>query len=448
MMMEILDQTELTERAERLVAAARKAGADAADAVCVRAVSLGIEVRNGKVEETGRSEGDQFTLRVFVGRRTANVTANVLADPSALVERAIAMASVAPEDAFAGLAEPEHLATSFPDLDLLDTTIPTAAELTDMALAAEEGVRSVSGVSKSGGASAGWSLGGLVLATSHGFAGSTLSSGFGVSATAIAGEGTGMERDYDYDSKIHRGDLADPSAIGRRAGERAVRRLNPRQMSSGRMTVVYDPRISTSLVGHLAGAVNGAAIARRTSFLRDRLGQQVFSSGIHITDDPLRRRGLGSRPFDGEGVPSLPLDIVRDGVIETWVLDSATARELGLVTNGRASRGGGNPHPGTTNLTLLPGEQSPEEMIREIGNGLYVTELIGHGASVVTGDYRRGAAGYAIENGEIAYPVSEITIAGNLKDMFRELRPANDLVYRMSVNAPTVAVPGLMVAGR
>lgn len=447
-MTEILDQSDLADRAGRLVAAARRAGADAADAVCVRGISLGVEVRLGKIEETRRSEGDDFTLRVFVGKRTAHVSANVLTDPAELADRAVAMARVAPEDRFAGLADPERLAAAFPDLDLLDAAIPTAAELTEMALAAEDAARAVPGVTNSGGASAGWSLGGLVLATSHGFAGSTLASGFGVSASAIAGAGTLMERDYDHESKIHRADLSDPAAIGRKAGERAVRRLNPRKVPSGRATVVYDPRVASSLIGHLSGAVNGASIARKTSFLRNKLGQQIFSSAVHITDDPTRKRGLGSRPFDGEGVAGEPLDVVRDGVLQTWFLDSATARELGLQTNGRASRGGGNPSPGSTNLTLLPGVETPEEMIRDIGSGLYVTELIGHGASIVTGDYSRGAAGFIIENGEIGHPVSEITIAGNLADMFREVRAANDLVYRYSVNAPTVAVPGLTVAGR
>jgi PmbA protein len=255
-----------------------------------------------------------------------------------------------------------------------------------------------------------------------------------------------MERDYDYESRLHRGDLPDPAAIGRKAGERAVRRLNPRKVPSGRVTVVYDPRVAGGLLGHLSGAINGSSIARKTSFLRDKLGQQIFSSSIRITDDPRRKRGTASRPFDAEGVSGLPFDVVADGILQTWFLDSATARELGLQTNGRASRGG-NPTPGATNLTLLPGEQAPEDMIRDIGSGLYVTELIGHGASIVTGDYSRGAAGFVIENGEIGYPVSEITIAGNLADMFRQLVPASDLAYRHAVNAPTVAIPGMTVAG-
>ena len=301
-MTEMLDQTDLTERAERLVAAALKAGADAADAVCVRGVSLSVDVRLGKVEETRRAEGDDFTLRAFVGRRSATVSANVLTDPADLAERAVAMAKVAPEDRFAGLAEPETLAASVPDLDLLDTTMPSADELTAAALAAEDAARAVPGVTNSGGASADWGLGGLVLATSGGFSGSYLGSRFGLSASAIAGSGTAMERDYDGESQVYRADLSDPEVIGRNAGERAVRRLNPRQMATGRVTVVYDPRVAIGLVGHLAGAINGAAIARKTSFLRDRLGQQLFPATIRITDDPLRPRGLGSRPFDGEGV--------------------------------------------------------------------------------------------------------------------------------------------------
>jgi PmbA protein len=446
-MTEILDQTDLLDRAADLVAAARQAGADAADVVCARGMALSVEVRLGKVEETRRAEADDFTLRTFVGKRSATVSANVFADPAELAERAVAMARVAPEDRFTGLADRDRLATSFPDLDLLDETIPSAAELTETALAVEDAARAVPGVANSGGASAGWSLGGLVLATSDGFAGSYLGSRFGLGASAIAGTGTAMERDHEHEAKTHRGDLSAPDAIGTKAGERAVRRLNPRKMATGRVTVVYDPRVATSLIGHLAGAANGAAIARRTSFLREKLGAEIFAPAIQITDDPTRPRAFGSRPFDGEGVGTGPLHLVEDGVLRTWLLDSATARELGLQTNGRASRGGGNPHPGTTNLTLLAGEMSPEDMIGGIERGLYVSELIGHGASIITGDYSRGASGFAIENGALAHPVSEITIAGNLVDMFRNLRAANDLVYRFATNAPTVAVEGMMVAG-
>ena len=447
-MTQILDQSDLADRAAALVEAARRAGADAADAVCVRGISLSVDVRLGKIEETGRSEGDDFTLRVFVGRKTANVSANVVSDPDELAARAVAMARVAPEDRYAGLADPDRLATTFPDLDLLDAAIPSAADMTETALAAEDAARAVAGVTNSGGASAGWSLGGLVLATSGGFVGSYLTSRFSLSSSAIAGEGTGMERDYEAEVKVHRADLSDPASIGRKAGERAVRRLDPGQYPTGRGTVVYDPRVATSLLGSIAGATNGAAIARKTSFLRDRMGERILAEGIRITDDPLRRRGLASRPFDGEGVAPEAFDLVTDGVLQRWFLDSATARELGLSTNGHAARGGGNPSPGSTNLTLEPGTQTPEDLIAAVGEGLYVTEMIGHGANIVTGDYSRGAAGFAIRGGKLAEPVSEITVAGNLKDMFLRLVPANDLTYRFALNAPTVAIDGMTIAGR
>lgn len=447
-MTEILDQSDLADRAAKLVEAARRAGADAADTVCVRGISLSVEVRLGKIEETRRAEGDDFTLRAFVGKRSATVSANVLADPAELAERAVAMAKVAPEDPYVGLADASRLAKSFPDLDLLDATIPSAAEMTEAALATEDAARAVPGVTNSGGASAGWSLGGMVLATSHGFTGAYLGSRFSLSASAIAGTGTGMERDYESAVRVHRSDLASPAEVGRVAGERAVRRLNPVKLPTGRITVVYDPRVATGLVGSLAGAANGASIARKTSFLRDRLGKPVFSERIRITDDPLRPRGLASRPFDGEGVTPERLDLVSGGVLQTWILDSSSARELGLASNGHAARGGGNPSPATTNLTLLPGEKTPEALIAGVGEGLYVTEMIGHGVNMLTGDYSRGATGFAIRNGVLAEPVSEITIAGNLSDMFLRLVPASDLVYRFSVNAPTVVVEGMTIAGR
>ncbi len=444
-----LDQTALLDRANSLVEAARRAGATAADALSLRRVSLGVEVRLGKVEETTRAEGDDLTLRVFVGRRNASVSANVMTDPAELAERAVAMAKVAPEDPYAGLADQADLATSFPDLDLLDGDVPDVASLTEAASAAEDAARAVPGVTNSGGASAGWSLNGVVLATSDGFAGSYLTSRFSLSATAIAGEGTAMERDYDMAAKTHRADLPAPDDIGQSAGQRAVHRLNPGKMETlTGVTVVYDPRIASSLVGHLASAANGSAIARRTSFLAGALGTEMVAKGIRITDDPHRRRGLGSRPFDGEGVAAAPFDLVADGVLLRWILDSATARELKLKTNGRAVRGGGNPQPGTTNLTLEAGTVSPDELLAGIADGLYVTDLIGAGVSIVTGDYSRGAAGFRIRNGALAEPVSEITIAGNLRDMYRHLVAANDLEYRFAVNAPTLAVEGMTIAGR
>lgn len=443
-----LDQSDLLSRASRLVEAAKRVGADAADAVSMRGVSLGVDVRLGKVEETNRAEGDDFTLRVFVGHRSAAVSASVITDPLALAERAVAMAKAAPEDPHSGLADRDRLARRFAALDLLDETIPDPTSLTDAARAAEDAMRAVAGVTNSGGASAGWSLGGMVLATSDGFQGSHLGSRFSVSASAIAGTGTAMERDSEAYSRTHRADLPDPALIGRTAGERAVRRLDPRKPPTGQATIVYDRRVASGLLGHLAGATNGAAIARGTSFLKDALGSQIMPADITITDDPARRRGLGSMPFDGEGVAAEAFDLISGGVLKTWFLDSASARELRLSTNGRAGRGGSGTSPRATNLTLLPGRLSREALLREVGDGIYVNEFIGMGVNGITGDYSRGAAGFLIRNGELAEPVSEMTIAGNLKEMYRRIVAADDLEYRYSVNAPTIAVEGLTVAGR
>ena len=445
----LLDQSTLTTLAERLVAAARRAGADAADAVAERGMSLSVEVRDGTVEASERSEGDNMGLRAFVGRRQAVVSTNDLTgNLDELAEQAVAMARVAPEDRFAGLAEPERLARQVPDLDLLDPELPSVTQLEAMARAAEGAALAVKGVSKSGGASASAGIGGMVLVTSGGFKGSYLGSRHGVSMQAIAGEGTGMEQDYDFSSAIHAADLTAPELIGRSAGERAVRRLNPRKVTTRRVPVVFDPRIAGSLVGHLASAINGSAIARKTSFLKDRMGERLFAPGIAIVDDPLRRRGLRSHPFDGEGVAGERRALVRDGVLASWILDCATARELGLATTGHARRGvSSTPSPGASNLHLEPGAVSADALIGDIADGFYVTDLIGMGANMVTGDYSRGASGFWIENGERSYPVSEMTIAGHLNEIFRTLTPANDLVFRYGTNAPTVRLEGLTVAG-
>ncbi|WP_094462316.1 TldD/PmbA family protein [Pannonibacter phragmitetus] len=446
-MSDLVDKRVLEERAARLVEAARRAGADACDAVAITGVSLGVEVREGKVEETERAEGDDVTLRVFVGKRTASVSANTLQDLDGLAARAVAMARVAPEDPYAGLAEEDRLLKTLPELELLDTHQPSADELKEMALAAEAAGLSVAGVSRSGGASASWRLGGMVLATSHGFTGSYTSSRFGLSMTAVAGEGTAMERDFDFDSRTFFADMDAPALIGQRAGERAVRRLNPKKLSTRKGHVIYEARAARSLLGHLAGAINGAAIARGTSFLKDRMNERVFAPGIRISDNPHKPRGAATRPFDGEGTGALPLDMIEDGVLRHWFLDGATARELGLAANGRAHRGGSGTSPGATNLTLHPGTESPEEMMRALGSGLLVTDLIGHGANGVTGDYSRGASGFWFENGELVEAVSEITIAGNLKDMFARMRPANDLDARYSTATPSVVIEDLTIAG-
>ncbi|KRQ09273.1 modulator protein [Bradyrhizobium pachyrhizi] len=448
---DLFDQSGLSDLAQRLVDAARRAGADAADAIAVRGVSQGVEVRDGRVEETERSEGDDVGLRVFVGHRQAVVSTNdVSGDGVAkLAERAVAMARVAPDDKYVGLADPALHAHDFPDLDLLDRKVPSTAELEQRAIEAEAAALAVKGVTKSGGASVSTGIGGMVLVTSTGFHGSYLRSSHGISTTAISGEGTGMERDYDFTSAPHASDLDSPASVGRKAGERAVARGNPRKVETCKVPVVFDPRVAGSIVGHLVGAINGASIARKTSFLKDKLGEQLFSKDIRIIDDPLRVRGLRSQTFDAEGVRVKKTALIDAGVLTTWVLDSATARELGFVTTGHAHRGvSSSPSPGTYNLHLEPGAVTPKELISDIKQGFYVTDLIGSGVNGVTGDYSRGASGFWIENGEITYPVSEVTIAGHLLPMFKSLVAANDLEFRYGVNSPTLRIEGLTLGGR
>ncbi|WP_424629266.1 TldD/PmbA family protein [Bradyrhizobium sp. SYSU BS000235] len=448
---DLLDQTALSALAQRLVEAAKRAGADAADAVAVRGVSQGVEVRDGKVEESERSEGDDVGLRVFVGKRQAVVsTSDIRGDNVAqLAERAVAMAKVAPDDEFVGLADQALLARQFPDLDLLDPKVPSIDELERRAQEAEAAALVVKGVSKSSGASASAGIGGMVLVTSTGFHGSYLRSSHSISMTAIAGEGTGMERDYDFTSALHASDLTSPNSVGRLAAERAVARLNPRKVATCKVPIVFDPRVSGSLVGHVVGAANGASIARKTSFLKDSLGKQLFDASIRIVDDPLRVRGLRSQSFDAEGVAVKKLAIIDGGVLTSWLLDSATARELGLKTTGHAHRGvSSSPSPGAYNLHLEAGKMSPAELMSDIKEGFYVTDLIGSGVNGVTGDYSRGAAGFWIENGQLTYAVSEVTIAGHLFDIFKSMTPASDLEFKYGVNAPTVRIEGLTLAGR
>jgi PmbA protein len=435
---------------DSLLRAAKTAGADAADALIVQNVSAGVSYRLGKLEDVERAESHDLGLRVFVGHQVAFISSTDFSKDSLaqLPGRAVAMAKLAPEDKYAGLAPRDRLATRFPELDIEDPNEPPADTLVEWARAAEAAAMAVKGVTNSEGGSASFGRTGVTLATSDGFFGRYVgtSSGFGVSV--IAGDGTGMERDYDQATARHASDLGTPDAIGRNAGERAVRRLGPRKVKSQAVPVIYDPRASSSLLGHFTGAISGGSIARGVSFLKEMMGKQVFADGITIIDDPHRLRGLRSKPFDGEGVANKRWSLVDNGVLKTWLLESASARQLGLETTGHAARGtGGPPAPSPTNLYMEAGTLTPKELMADIRQGLYVTELIGMGVNNVTGDYSRGAAGFWIENGELTYPVSEITIAGNLKDMYRALTPANDLVFRHSVNAPTLRVEGMTLAG-
>jgi len=438
-------------RVADLVAAAKSAGADAADAVYYRNSSTEVQVRLGALEDVGRSDGEEIGLRLFVGKRSASVSSSDLSRDalSALVERAAAMAREAPEDEFAGLAPEDRLFRGEAvEIDADDGADPAPAVLKARALAAEEAARAVAGVTNSegAGASAGRSL--MALATSTGFVRGFVSSGYGCSASVIAGEGAGMQRDYAYHSTRHLADLEGAEDIGQRAGQRAVDRLNPGKLASGPMPVVFDPRVGSSLLGHLASAITGAAIARRTSFLLGKRGERIFAHGITIRDDPHRLRGLRSRTFDGEGLPTLPANIVADGVLQTWLLDSASARQLGEAPTGHATRGGsGAPGAGTSNLFMEAGNHSVADLIGDIKLGVFVTELIGQGVNGITGDYSRGASGFAIRHGQLAESVAEITIAGNLKDMFLALTPADDLVFRRAMDVPTLRIDGMTIAG-
>ena len=429
---------------------AKKAGADAADALFVEGVASSVSYRLGKLEDVERAESYDLGLRVFVGNRAAIVSSTDFSPEAlaALPDRAVAMARLAPEDKFAGLAPVDRLAREIPALDLEDSSEPAAERLIALARDVEGAALDVKGVTNSEGGGAAFSRSAVALATSTGFYGRYAGTSHSVSVSVLAGEGTAMERDYDYDSTRHAGDLRPAEEIGRKAGEKAVRRLNPRSMKSQSVPVVFHPDEAAGLLGHFAGAISGAAIARGVSFLKDKMGQKVFGPGVSIIDDPHRPRGLRSKPFDGEGVANARRALIEDGVLTTWLLDCASARQLGLETTGHAARGtSGPPGPSASNLYLAPGALSPAELIADIKSGFYVTELMGMGVNGVTGDYSRGAAGFWIENGEIAFPVSEVTIAGNLIGMFANLVAASDLKFRHGTNSPTVRIEGMTLAG-
>ena len=438
-------------RLQDLVAAARKAGADAADALYHGDRSTDVHVRLGALENVDQSEGEEIGLRVFVGRRSASVSASDLAPGSlqALAERAVAMAREAPEDDFAGLAPEDRLQRGIaPDLDLDDGREPDPAALKDRAMAAEDAARAVAGVTNSEGASASTGRSQIALATSHGFAGGYAASAHSIGASMLAERDEQKQRDGAWHWVRFLDQLDDAEATGRLAGERAVARLGARKLPSGATPIVFDPRIGGSLIGHLLGAISGPSIARRTSFLLDRLGERVFDESITILDDPHRVRGLRSRPFDGEGLPTAPRKLVDAGRLTGWLLDSASARQLDLEPTGHAARGvGGAPGVAASNVHVVPGSQSRNALIGGIKRGFYVTELIGMGVNGVTGDYSRGAGGFLIEEGQLGHAVAEVTIAGNLKDMFARMSVADDLDFRHAVNTPTLLIEGMTVAG-
>ena len=435
-----------------LVSAALRSGADAAEAAMAERRALSVTVRLGELEEVEREESRDLGLRVFVGKRQAVVSGSDLS-PGArakLVERAVAMARVAPEDPYAGFAPQDRLASGpTPDLDLYDPSEFSAETLEDRARHAEDVARGVEGVTNTDGASASWSSGSWGLATSHGFHGGVEASSFSLSASAIAGQGAGMERGGEGRAARHAEDLPSPDFIGREAGRRAVDRVGARKIASCTAPVIFENRQATSLLGPLVGGISGPAVARGVSFLKDKLGQQLFSPAVTVLDDPLRLRGLGSSAFDDEGVAATPRALIQDGVLTTWLLNSASARQLGLETTGHASRGlAGPPGVSTHNLTLQPGETSLEELMREAGAGLLITSMFGPSLNANTGDWSAGVSGFWFEGGAIAYPVTEITVAGNLLDIYARMVPGSDLEIRGSTNSPSVLVDALAIAGK
>lgn len=429
---------------------ARSAGADAADALLIDSTDLSVSLRLGEIESLERSESGDLGLRVFVGKRQAMVSGSDR-KPAALAElvaRAVAMAKLAPEDEFCGLADPSEIAKTIPALEMADTVEFSAEQLIEQARAAEDAARAVKGVTNSDGVGAGWGATGVTIVASNGFAGSYRRTGYSLSASVLAGEGTDMQRDYDYASRVFAADMPSPDSIGARAGERTVARLHPRKMATTQVPVFFDPRLSGSLIGSLLGAINGSAVARGTSFLKDKLGQQIFGSNITITEDPHRPRGLRSRAFDAEGFVPFKRNLVEKGVLTTWLLDLRSARQLKMTSTGHATRGtSGPPSPSASNVFMQAGDLTPSELMRDVVQGFYVTETMGMGVNGVTGDYSQAASGFWIENGVITFPVSEMTIAGNLKDMFMNLTAANDLQFLRGIDAPTLRVDGMTIAG-
>jgi len=432
---------------------AKSAGADAADAMAVRGTSLSVDVRAGALEEAQRDESTDIGLRVFVGKRSAIVSASDTSSRtlSDMAERAVAMAREAPESPYAGLADPAQLATDW-DIDALELNDPTAepapSALQEAAAEAEAAALAVEGISKVDATSAGYGANDIHLAASNGFSGGYRRTNIGLSCVAITGSGTGMERDYDGDSRTFQSDLRSPAQIGRTAAERTLQRRDPRKPPTGSYPVLFDERISSSLIGHLLGAISGSAITRGASFLRDAMGTQILPEGLSLLEDPHRPRIGGSRPFDAEGLPTAKRTVVEKGILQGWTLDLATGRQLGLPSSANAARGtGSGPTPSCWNMALTQGNASRADLIRDMGTGLLVTSMIGSTINPNTGDYSRGAAGLWVENGEVTHAVNECTIAGNLRDMLLSIVPANDARTHLSRVVPSLLVPGMTIAG-
>ncbi|MCH2546947.1 MAG: TldD/PmbA family protein [Alphaproteobacteria bacterium] len=436
---------------EDLLARAKRRGASEGDAIMFDSTDISATIRKGKPESMERAESTGVALRVFVGKRSATVSSsdfkhNTLDE---LADRAVSMAKLAPEDPYAALATPDLFARDLPDLELYDAVEPSPEWLQENATAVEDAALAVKGITNSEGASAGYSNNRIALVTTNGFAQSYLSSSFVLSVSVLAGSGTAMERDYDYSVALHREDLTDPAIIGRKAAEKTVARLGAQKVNSCQVPIIFDPKIAKAFIATFAGAISGAAIARDTSFLKKCMGEKVFANNITITDDPHIKRALGSRPFDAEGVRTAKRNLIENGILQSWLLDIRAANKLGLSTLGDASRSATSPpHPSSSNLYLAAGDVSAKELMADIKEGLYITDTFGSGSNLITGDVSVGAAGFWIENGIITHPVNEFTIAGNLRDMYKRLTPANDLEFRYSTNAPTIRIEGMTVAGK
>ncbi|WP_322895047.1 MULTISPECIES: TldD/PmbA family protein [unclassified Yoonia] len=443
----------LSDLTHQLINIARKAGADSADAMAVDGTSVSIDVRGGVLEHAERSEGIDIGLRVLVGKRQACVSSSDIKPDTLrqMAERAVAMAREAPEDPHAGLADPAQLAqeTDTSALDLYDASDePDPAMLQDQAARAEAAALRNTGISQVQSASAGYSRRRVHLAATNGFSAGYARTDRGLSCVAISGTGTAMERDYDYDSRVFQADLRDADDIGTRAAQRAVERAGARRPKTGAYPVLFDERISSALIGHLLQATNGAAIARGSSWLREALGAQVLPKGLSVIEEPHRPRVTGSRLYDAEGLPTARRAIIDDGVLTGWTLDLANGRKLGMDSTGNAARStGAPPSPGLTNITTTQGTASRDDLIAQMGTGLLVTSMIGSTINPNTGDYSRGAAGFWVENGAIAYPVNECTVAGNLRDVLMTLIPANDAQPHLSRVIPSLLVEGLTLAG-
>ncbi len=444
------NENQLTNFLSKIIEKATKRGANSADAIGVINQSLSISQRLGKREDLERSESNSFGLRVFIGKRQSIVSSSDKSDEGVneLIDRAIEMAKIAPEDPYVGISESESIVKNWKDLNLIDNFEPDSDWLYEKAAKAEDAALSLKEINNSEGGESSWSKSTVALANSHNFYGSYSGSMFSISAAVIAGSGSEMERDYDYSVARLNSSLDKPENVGINAAKRAIKRLKPIKIDSAEIPVLFDWRVASSLLGHFSSAINGQSIAKNTSFLSEKLNQSIFKKGINIIDDPLVPQGLGSRPFDGEAIECKKINLVSDGVLNNWILDLSSSRQLGLKTNGHASRGVSSvPFPSTSNLYLESGDSSVDQLMNGIKKGIYVTELIGMGVNTVNGDYSRGAAGFLIENGKISSPVSEITVAGNLISMFANITPANDLNFKNKTNSPSILIENMTVAG-